>query len=88
LVIENSAENSAGREADEIEGLFMKIVPFMLKQFANLFKAPAAAKGALDSKLIEDLLRDCLAELNSPALALKIAINERVDRSVAARLSA
>jgi hypothetical protein len=67
--------------------LALKIVPLTLRQFANLFSAPNAAKGALDPKLIEDLLRDCLAELNSPAPAWKSAINERVDRFVTGRLS-
>lgn len=75
------------RKKDDSE-LSLKIVPLTLKQFANLFKAPLAKKGALDPKLIEDLLRDCLAELNSPAPAWKSAINERVDRFVTSRLSA
>jgi hypothetical protein len=68
--------------------LLLKIVPLTLRQVANLFKAPTAAKGALDPKSIGDLLRDCLAELNSTAPAWKSAINERVDRFVTGRLSA
>jgi hypothetical protein len=66
----------------------LKIVPLTLKQFANLFMAPLAKKGALDPKVIEDLLRDCLAESNAPAPAWKSAINESVDRFVTGRLSA
>ena len=65
----------------------LKIVPLPLKQFANLFKAPLAKKGALDPKVIEDFLRDCLAESNAPAPAWKSAINESVDRFVMGRLS-
>jgi hypothetical protein len=68
--------------------LSLKIVPLTLQQFVNLFKAPSAAKGALDPQLIEDLLRDCLAEINSSAPAWKGSINQRVDRFIAGRLSA
>jgi hypothetical protein len=73
--------------ADDSE-LSLKIVPLTLQQFVNLFKAPSASRGALDPQLIEDLLRDCLAEINSPAPAWKGSINQRVDRFIAGRLSA
>jgi hypothetical protein len=68
--------------------LSLKIVPLTLQQFVNLFKAPSASRGALNAQLIEDLLRDCLAEINSPAPAWKSSINQRVDRFIAGRLSA
>jgi hypothetical protein len=67
--------------------LSLKIVPLTLQQFANLFTAPLAAKGALNAQLLEDLLRDCLAEINSPAPAWKASITQRVDRFVTGRLS-
>jgi hypothetical protein len=67
--------------------LSLKIVPLTLQQFANLFTAPLAAKGALNPQLLEDLLRDCLAEINSPAPAWKASITQRVDRFVTGRLS-
>ena len=67
--------------------LSLKIVPLTLQQFVNLFAAPLAAKGTLNPQLLEDLLRDCLAEINSPAPAWKASITQRVDRFVTGRLS-
>jgi len=64
--------------------LSLKIVPLTLQQFANLFKAPSAS-GALDPALIEALLRDCLAEINSPAPAWKHSINQRVEKFIGSR---
>jgi hypothetical protein len=67
--------------------VYLKIVPFTLQQFASLFKMAFSKSGSMDYTLIEVLLRDCLADINSPAPAWKLAISQHVDSLIANRLS-
>jgi hypothetical protein len=65
--------------------LYLQIVPLTLKQFTNLFKGAFGRNGSMDYMLIETLLRDCLADINSPAPLWKRSINQRVERFIASR---
>ena len=65
--------------------VYLKIVPLTLQQFTNLFKGAFSRTGSMDYALIEALLRDCLADINSPAPVWKRSINQRVERFIANR---
>lgn len=65
--------------------VYLQIVPLTLQQFANLFKTAFSKKGSMDYALIETLLRDCLADINSPAPVWKRAIDQRVEKFIATR---
>jgi hypothetical protein len=56
-----------------------------LQQFTNLFKTAFSKKGSMEYALVETLLRDCLADINSPAPVWKRAIDQRVERFIATR---
>jgi hypothetical protein len=66
--------------------VYLQIVPLTLQQFANLFRMAFSNKGSMDYTLIEELLRDCLADINSPAPVWKRVINQRVEKFIANRL--
>jgi hypothetical protein len=65
--------------------VYLQIVPLTLQQFTNLFKGAFGRNGSMDYMLIETLLRDCLADINSPAPLWKRSINQRVERFIASR---
>ncbi len=65
--------------------VYLQIVPLTLRQFTNLFKGAFGRNGKMDYMLIETLLRDCLADINSPAPVWKRSINQRVERFIANR---
>ena len=65
--------------------VYLQIVPLTLQQFTNLFKTAFSKKGSMDYALVETLLRDCLADINSPAPVWKRAIDQRVERFIATR---
>ncbi len=66
--------------------VYLQIVPLTLQQFTNLFKVAFGRNGSMDYMLIEALLRDCLADINSPAPVWKRSINQRVERFITNRL--
>ncbi len=66
--------------------VYLQIVPLTLQQFTNLFKGAFGRNGLMDYMLIEALLRDCLADVNSPAPVWKRSINQRVERFITNRL--
>jgi hypothetical protein len=68
--------------------VYLQIVPLTLQQFANIFKAAFGSKGTIDYALIETLLRDCLADINSPAPVWKQSINRRVERFISTQFRA
>lgn len=65
--------------------VYLQIVPLTLQQFTNLFRGAFGRNGSMDYMLIETLLRDCLADINSPAPLWKRSINQRVERFIASR---
>jgi hypothetical protein len=65
--------------------VFLQIVPLTLQQFTNLFKGAFSQSGSMDYMLIETLLRDCLADINSPAPVWKRSMNQRVEKFIASR---
>jgi hypothetical protein len=65
--------------------VFLQIVPLTLQQFTSLFKGAFSRRGSMDYMLIEALLRDCLADINSPAPVWKRSINQRVEKFIASR---
>jgi|HubBroStandDraft_6_1064221.scaffolds.fasta_scaffold01150_12 hypothetical protein len=66
--------------------VYLQIVPLTLQQFTNLFKMAFSKSGSMDYALIEALLRDCLADINSPAPVWKRSINQRVERFITNRI--
>jgi hypothetical protein len=62
--------------------VYLQIVPLTLQQFTNLFKTAFEKDGSMDYRLLEALLRDCLADINSPAPVWKRSINQRVERFI------
>jgi hypothetical protein len=60
----------------------LRIVPFTIKQFADLFEAGFRRSGRLDFGVLEQVIRDCLAESNAEAPEWKRLINQRVERTI------
>jgi len=60
----------------------LTIVPFTVKQFADLFEAYFRRRGRLPHTMLEEVIRDCRAESNADAPNWKRLINERVGRAI------
>ncbi len=71
--------------ADDSE-VYLRIVPLTLQQFTNLFKTAFSKSGSMNYALIEALLRDCLADINSPAPMWKRSISQSVERFITNRI--
>jgi hypothetical protein len=62
--------------------MILNIVPMTLTQFANLFEAGFKNKGRLDCKIIEQVIRECLASSRFEAPEWKKRIEQQVQRAI------
>jgi AlwI restriction endonuclease len=62
--------------------LTLRIVPFTVKQFADLFEAGFRRQGRLAHSILEEVIRDCRAESNADAPDWKRLIDQRIGRTI------